>query len=206
MKNQIEFIKTSVVDVAYYAVSLSLVLMLVFSSCSSNNKPEDTKEVASEHNEAKFDNAKAEDDAKFLVSAAEINLEEIQLGQLAQSKGTIAEVKDLGKMMESEHNKALIDLKALADKKQITIPTTITDDGQQAYKKLDDKKGNEFNKAYCDMMVDGHKDAIEKFEKASMDAADPDIKEWAATMLPALRTHLDNAINCQKKCEKMWIK
>lgn len=203
MKNQIEFIKTSVVDVAYYAVSLSLVLMLVFSSCSSNTKPEDTKEVASEHNEAKFDNVKAEDDAKFLVSAAEINLEEIQLGQLAQSKGTIAEVKDLGKMMESEHNKALIDLKALADKKQITIPTTITDDGQQSYKKLDDKKGNEFNKAYCDMMVDGHKDAIEKFEKASMDAADPDIKEWAATMLPALRTHLDNAINCQKKCEKM---
>jgi len=203
MKKQIEFLKTSIGDVAYVTLSLSLVLILVFSSCSNNNKPEDTKEVASEHNDAKFDNAKAEDDAKFLVSAAEINLEEIQLGQLAQGNGTIAEVKDLGKMMESEHGKALIDLKALADKKQITIPTAITDDGQQAYKKLADKKGNEFNKAYCDMMVEGHKDAIGKFEKASMDATDPDIKEWASSMLPALRMHLDNSINCQKKCEKM---
>jgi putative membrane protein len=115
----------------------------------------------------------------------------------------MADVKELGKMMVTEHGKALIDLKALADKKQITIPASITEDGQEAYKKLADKKGKDFDKEYCDMMVQGHKEAIEKFEKASTDAVDADIRSWAASMVPSLRTHLDHAITCQQKCEKM---
>ena len=40
------------------------------SSCMSN-KPEDTKELAEEKNEQKFDNNNNEKDAQFLVDAAE---------------------------------------------------------------------------------------------------------------------------------------
>ena len=64
-------------------------------------------------------------------------------------------------------------------------------------------KASDFDKEYCDMMVKGHKDAIDKFEKAINDASDPDIKAWASSMLPALRIHLDHSLTCQKKCEKM---
>ena len=53
------------------------------------------------------------------------------------------------------------------------------------------------------MMVEGHKAAISKFEKESKDATDPGIRAWAASMLTALRTHLDSAITCQKECQKM---
>src|SRR4051812_40051596 len=74
-------------------------------SCGNNEKPTDTKEIAQEQNEAKFDDADKEKDAKFLVKAAEINLEEIQLGQLAQEKATLTDVKELGKMMEQSHKK-----------------------------------------------------------------------------------------------------
>ena len=105
--------------------------------------------------------------------------------------------------METEHTKALADLQALADKKQITIPTSLTEKGQDANKKLMDKKGNDFDKEYCDMMVNGHKDAIDKFQKASTNATDADIRNWAAAILPALRTHLDHSITCQKLCAKM---
>ena len=45
--------------------------------------------------------------SKILVNAAEINLEEIQLGQLAQKYSLNADVKSLGKMMETEHAKKL---------------------------------------------------------------------------------------------------
>lgn len=173
------------------------------SSCMDNKKPEDTKDVAEEHNEAKFDNNKQEKDAEFLVKAAEINLEEISLGQLAQQNGRTTHVKELGKMMEDAHTKSLNDLTALAKKKMITIPTSPTNNSQEAYKKLNEKSGNDFDKQYADMMVSGHKDAIAVFEKASTDCNDSDIKEWATAMLPNLRTHLDHAIDCQKKCEKM---
>jgi len=200
MNQSTQFFKSRVLELTFAAAVFILTLTIIH-SCN-NSKPEDTKKVAEEHNEAKFDNAK-EDDAKFLVSAAEINLEEIQLGKLAQSNSMNADVKSLGKMMETEHSKALADLQKLATKKQITIPSTLTDEGMSASKKLMDKKESKFDKEYCDMMVNGHKDAISKFEKASTNATDPEIRNWAASMLPTLRTHLDHSITCQKQCEKM---
>lgn len=200
MRKLNRFLKSRVFELTFASIAVTLLLLTV-SSCH-NEKPEDTKDVATEHNNAKFDNAK-EDDAKFVVNAAEINLEEIHLGQLAQNNSMDADVKGLGKMMETDHTKALSDLQALAAKKQITIPTTITDNGMSASKKLMELKASKFDKEYCDMMVKGHKDAIGKFEKASTDANDLDIRNWALAMLPALRTHLDHAITCQKKLEKM---
>jgi putative membrane protein len=180
-----------------------LAFALVFSLGACNNpKKEDPKDVAEEHNDSKFDN-KNEKDAQFLVDAAEINLKEIQLGQLAQTNAQTADVKDLGKMMEEQHTKTMNELKDLAAKKMVTVPTTLTDDGQDDYKKLADKKAKDFDKDYCDMMVKGHKDAIDKFEKASTECNDADIKEWASMTLPALRNHLDHALACQDKLKKM---
>ncbi|CAN5508920.1 hypothetical protein BH11BAC2_BH11BAC2_18910 [soil metagenome] len=181
-----------------YACSLSVLMI----SCSNNPKTEDSKDVAKEHNEAKFDN-KAEDDAKFLVNAAEINLMEIQLGELATTKGMNAETKELGKMMVSEHTKNFEDLKALAALKMMTIPMAVTEKGQDAYNKLQKKSGNDFDKEFCDMMVDGHKDAIDLFEKAEKNVADAEIKSYVSATLPALRSHLDNCMKNQDLMKKM---
>ena len=180
------------------SIFIAMIVMMV-SACSQ--QPEDTKEVAEDRNDEKFETNKSEKDAQFLVNAAEINLMEIQLGQLAASKATAQDVKDLGTMMETEHSKSLEDLKALAAKKSVSLPTSATEDGQDHYKKLADKTGNDFDKDFCDMMVDGHKNAIEKFEKASTDSEDAEIKEWATATLPALRNHLDHALTCQEKAK-----
>lgn len=181
--------------------SLLVLALGSFAFVSCNDAPEDPKKVAEEHNEAKFDNTK-ENDADFLVRAAEINMEEIELGKLAQTKGSMADVKELGKMMETEHSKALADLQSLAAKKTITLPAALSTDAQDVVKKLSEKSGKDFDKEYCDKMVNGHKDAIEKFTKASNDASDPEIKDWATVMLPTLRMHLDHSMSCQEKCEK----
>lgn len=185
-------------------LSSALVLVLALPSCKNGKAEdsEDSKEVATEHNDAKFDKAN-EDDAKFLVSAAEVNLEEIELGKLAQQNGSLAEVKKLGKMMQEDHIKAMKSLETLAAAKQITIPTVLTNDGIDAVKKLKDKTGKDFDKDYCDRMVKGHKDTIDKFEKESTDAADADIRNWATGMIPTLRAHLDHSMTCQEKCSKM---
>ena len=186
----------------FMLATASFALIFTLTSCDNAPKQEDTKKVAEEHNEAKFNNNK-EKDAQFLVNAAEVNLEEIKLGEIAKTNGKMPEVKKMGEMMVMEHGQALKDLQVLAAKKQITIPTSITDNGQEAYKKMMNKKGSDFDKAYCDMMVDGHKSAVENFEKVSMGEGDADIKGWATSMLPTLRAHLDASITCQKKCEKM---
>jgi len=185
-----------------YLGSLSVGLFLIH-ACSNSN-PDDPKEIAEDKNEEKFDDRKSEKDANFLVEAAAINLEEIKLGELAQQRGTMQDVKDLGKMMVKEHTAAMNELKGLAKNKAITIPEVLTEDGQDAYDDLNEEKaGKDFDKEYCDMMVKGHKTAIRKFEDASSNAQDADIRNWASSMLPGLRTHLDHSQMCKDKCKDM---
>ncbi len=172
------------------------------SSCM-NNKPEDTKVVAEDHNDAKFDNNKIEKDAQFLVNAATISREEINLGQLAQHNGRSLAVKELGKMMEDEHTKSLADLTVLAKAKNISIPTSQTNSSESAYKNLNDKSGNDFDKAYADMIVSEHKKTISLFETAATESSDLDIRAWANSTLPALRKHLDHSMTCQTKCASL---
>lgn len=183
---------------------VTLVTSILFiASCSNNQKAPDTKAVAENHNGAKFDNSKKEKDAQFLVNITEINMDEIRLGQLAQQSGKTKHIKELGKMMEDAHIKSLADLTELAKSKSISIPTSQTDRGQAAYDKLNEKTGIEFDKAYADMMVKGHKEAISLFETASNESTDPDIRAWATATLPALRTHLNHSMMCQDECSKM---
>lgn len=189
-------LKTIMVQTALFIVPL-----FVVTSCDNNKKPEDTKEVAKDQNAEMYDNTGKEKDALFLVNAAEINLEEIQLGQLAQQKSKAVDVKDYGKMLEDSHRKSLNDLTTLAAKKSIAIPTSLTDKAQVAYKKLMDAADVDFDKLFCDMMVSGHKDAIAKFDKASTESKDSDIKVWATATLPSLHSHLEQAITCQKNNE-----
>ncbi|MFO7721247.1 MAG: DUF4142 domain-containing protein [Gillisia sp.] len=196
MKN-ISYIKYAMLQVTFVTT------MLLVASCGYNQKPQDTKNIAEEQNEAKFDNNQQEKDAQFLVNAAEINLEEIQLGKLAQEKGVTTQVKELGKRMEDAHTKSLNDLTVLAKSKMITIPTSSTDNAQEAYNTLNEKSGNDFDKSYADMMVSEHKDAIEAFEEASTESNDTDIKNWATVSLPDLRTHLDHSMTCQEENDKI---
>ena len=174
-------------------------ILITVISCQNSTKPVDSKKLAEDVNDAKMDNAKDEKDAMFMVRAAEISGEEVRLGQLAQQKAVTADVKELGKLMETDHSKAMQDLTAMANRKYINIPTTPTEDSKDAYNKLSEKTGTDFDKAYTDMMVKGHKDAIDLFEKAAANCTDSEIKNWASAVLPHLRQHLDHAMAAQEK-------
>ena len=183
-------------------ITLVMATVLSISSCNDNQKLENSQFLAEKANEDKFDTTAKAKDAEFLVQAAEINLEEIQLGQLAQQKSKCADIKELGKMMEVQHSQCFIDLTALAHKESITIPTAPNNNVEDAYKMLSNKSGADFDTTYCNMMVKGHKRAIAMFEKESVESNNTNIKQWAAETLPNLGIHLDHALACQKKCKK----
>lgn len=183
--------------------------MFLAASCSEN-KTTDSKEIAERENVNKL----AEDDDTavvidndhatiFLVEAAEMELEEINLGKLAQQKGTSSHVKELGKMMEEEHTKSFNEIKAMAQAKSVSIPETLTDDSKDNLENLQEKTGTDFDKAYSDMMVDHHEDAIDRFERASTESEDPEIRSLASSKLPSLKTHLKHAEECKEKCDNM---
>jgi len=116
---------------------------------------------------------------------------EVELGRMASTKAQNAEVKKFAQMMVTDHSKANDELKSLASKKNITLPTSPTGEHQSVVQELQGKSGAEFDKAYIDDMLEDHEKDVAEFEKQSQSNPDADVKAFAAKTLPTLRKHLE---------------
>ncbi len=128
-------------------------------------------------------------DMKFAKCAAKDGMMEVKLGQLAQANASNADVKKHAMMMVEDHTKANDELKTVAAKKNIVLPTTLTEKQQKCYDKFAKLQGKEFDKKYSKCMVKDHKKAVCLFKKESKKGKDADLKNWAAAKLPTLKHH-----------------
>lgn len=142
---------------------------------------------------------RATGDQMFLQKAAQGNMAEIKLGQLAQQNGSNATVKQFGERMVTDHSKLNDQAKELAEKKGITLPTGVSQKDEATYQGLSAKTGNDFDKAYITGMIKDHEMDIAEFQKEAQSATDPDIKSFASDALPTLRQHLQLARNAAKQ-------
>jgi len=178
--------------------------LFVFASCGKKSET-DSKELAKDQNEEKFDNSSIEDDTRFAVAAADGGMLEVQLGQLALANASSEEVKKFGQSMIDDHSKANEELKALAATKNISLPGVLSDKNQKTYEDFAKKTGIEFDKDYADFMVKDHKEDIDDFKKEAEKGKDPDLKSWAAGKVSTLEHHLmmaESAHNAVKDLKK----
>jgi len=134
------------------------------------------------------------EDAKFATDAANGGLAEVALGKLAQTKATNPQVKNFADMMVTDHSKANDELAAIAKAKNITLPAAPDADHQKKLDDLSKLSGKDFDKAYVDAMVDGHKKTLDLMNMAAKDCKDSELKAFATKTAPVVQTHLD-AIN-----------
>jgi len=165
----------------------------VLASCDTKKNQEDSKEIAEEQNEEKFDDANLDDDTDFAIDAADGGMLEVQLAQLALTKATSPKVKEFAQSMVDDHSKANEELKSLAQTKNISLPSTISEEKQKDYDKLAEKTGEDFDGAYSVLRAKDHKDDVDKFKKAAEECEDADMKSWAAEKVPVLEHHLSMA-------------
>lgn len=163
---------------------------LTFVACG-DNADKDAKEVAKEENNQKFDSTNIEGDTKFAVALADGGMLEIESSKLALTNASAANVKDFAKMMVSDHTGAAAELKDAAAKKNISLPAALSDDKQKKLNDLATKKGTDFDKAYVDLMVNEHEDAVKALKDESEKGNDADLKAWATGKLPVIQKHLD---------------
>jgi putative membrane protein len=164
--------------------------MTCFVACG-NGSDKDSKDVAKEENNQKFDSTNIEGDTKFAVALADGGMMEIESSKLALTNATAANVKDFAKMMVSDHTGAAAELKDAAARKNISLPSVLSDDKQKKFNDLAAKKGTDFDKAYVDLMVSEHEEAVKALQDESEKGNDPDLKAWAAGKLPVIQKHLD---------------
>ena len=175
-------------------------LMLKLVSFGKSGR-EDSTEVAEDQNEEQLDN-REDDGADFAVEAADLGMKEVQLSTTALTKASSPEVKQFAQMMVDDHTKANNELKALAQQKNITLPTVVGNENQREIENLSDKTGADFDKEYMDQMVKDHKEAIDEFEDAAENDKDAELKSWASSKLAALRQHLAEAERIQETVKK----
>jgi putative membrane protein len=129
-------------------------------------------------------------DTEFAKSAAEGNLAEVKLGQLAEDKGSSSEVKDFGKRMVTDHSKIDDQLKKDAAKENVTLPNSVSKRDQETYDHLSKLSGKAFDRAYARDMVRDHRADIAAFRNESKNGQQQWTKQFASETLPMLQEHL----------------
>jgi putative membrane protein len=140
----------------------------------------------------------ASGDETFMKEAASGGMMEVQLGQVAQEKGKMQEVKDFGSRMVTDHGKANDELKALATTKNVTLPAQLLPKHKSGVDKLS-RAGADFDKKYMQAMVKDHMKDVADFKKATRTVKDADLNAWAVKTLPVLEQHLQQAKDIAQK-------
>lgn len=133
-------------------------------------------------------------DQQFVDFAAQTDMVEANLGQLAQNVAASQPVKDYGQMLVTDHTADYKKLQNLASQANVNVPTAIDAPHNKTmitpFQKL---KGKQFDTRYIHEMVAGHTKAIAVYKKEVDDATDPTIKSYAQDAIPVLQKHLDDA-------------
>lgn len=135
----------------------------------------------------------AKADMKFMKTAAQGGLAEVQAGELAASQGNSQQVKSFGQQMVADHGKANQELMSLASAKGVQLPTAPHAKHKKALTALKGTSGAAFDRAYAAQMVKDHEETLALFRKAADSAKDADIKAFAAKTVPTLQHHLEMA-------------
>lgn len=136
-------------------------------------------------------------DQQFVDFAAQTDMTEANLGQVAQDKGGQA-VKDYGQMLRTDHTSDYDQLTAAAQKAGLTVSQGIDAEHNRMIDSLTKLKGAAFDHRFAHEMIEGHEHAIAVYKKEAQDAQSPDIKAYAEQALPTLQKHLENAQQLEK--------
>ena len=140
------------------------------------------------------------DSQKFIKTAIEGNIAEVDIGKLAQEKGKSDAVKKFGQMLETDHAKANDEAKSVAQQVGVEPPSGASVGEKATYLKLKVLSGDTFDKSFANTMVSDHEGDIKLYQKAS--GKNDAVGEYAKKTLPTLQKHLQEAKQLQAQLKQ----
>ncbi|HYW32204.1 MAG TPA: DUF4142 domain-containing protein [Gemmatimonas sp.] len=147
-------------------------------------------------------------DANIVYILDQANVADSTLGALAETKGSSAEVRNFGKLMQGEHHALRQQGQDLATKLGVTpaMPTgdqSETNAMQTATTMGSMEKGAAWDKAYIDHEVSYHQQVLQTATAALGAAQNAELKDLIGKAAPIIQKHLDTALELQKKLSTM---
>jgi putative membrane protein len=144
-------------------------------------------------------------DANIAMIVMTANTADSTAGELAQTKGTDAEIKAYGKRMATDHGAVNQQAAALAASTGLQ-PADNDDsnrmraDAQTHMTTLEGLSGAEFDKAYIDHEVTMHQQVLDALDQQLIpNAQNAELKKLLEDTRPAIQAHLDAAKGLQTK-------
>ena len=142
--------------------------------------------------------SKGDANAMFLSEAAHGGHAEIATSQLAMQKATNPQVKEFARMMVQDHQQSNQELMQIAQKKGMDLPKRPDEMHMKESATLKNLSGAEFDRAYMTAQVADHQKMVTKYQEKASSAQDPDVRRFAASQLPNLQRHLEQARQIQQ--------
>ena len=133
-------------------------------------------------------------DLQLLKTLHEDNQNAIEMGKLAQEKGAMAQTKAFGRKLVADHAAADRRIGTYLKRKKLDMSILVavkTSDPPE--NDLGAKTGNDFDRAFSALIVDGHSKAIEGVKERRDKTTDPGLRSLLAASLPTLRQQVKSA-------------
>ena len=131
-------------------------------------------------------------DKDLMRKLAFSNISEIATANLALKKTSNTTVKTFAQHMLEDHTKASEELKALAQRKNVALPTAPDQQHAAASKKMALMSGTAFDQIYLhEAGVVDHRATLQLLQNIGAHAKDSDLKALAQKMTPTVVAHLD---------------
>lgn len=137
-------------------------------------------------------------DQQFVNFAAQTDMMEANLGQLAGSNASSSSVKQYAQGLVTDHTNDYGQLGSVAGKASLTEPKGLDASHQRMIAPFQKLKGAAFDRRYLQEMITGHTQALAVYKKEAARAKNADLKAYASQTLPTLEKHLDGAKDLAK--------
>lgn len=138
-------------------------------------------------------------DREFAKQATYSNLAEIAMGQLALTETEDESIRQFAQMMVTDHTEAQDELRYLAESYELELPDTLNNEQQAIYEQLEQLEGYAFDSAYIRSQVTAHQQAQQTFQKQIDQGENPNILDYASSILPHINTHLARAMELKEE-------
>jgi putative membrane protein len=140
------------------------------------------------------------DDAEFLQMAEKAEIRQTTLSRLALEKSTNEDVREFARHVIRNYQQPLAELTNLMKAKSVAHSAAATEEIQlDAMNRLHRLSGSAFDHEFISLMTAEQQAALANFASAAETAADPDIRNYAKSVVPSLRQDFDTADDLEKK-------
>ena len=133
------------------------------------------------------------DDNEFMMTAAHSDQNEIQQSKMALAKGVTGMAKEMANKMIADHTKSTADLKKIATKKGVTLPTDMDAEHKALAPAMEKLSGKDFEAKYLSQMQADHQKTANTMMAHEKMTNDPDLKAFIGKTLPVVQQHLGMA-------------